>query len=52
MSYESFDDKKFDLRPFLQGQTGSFSLAHTGTYMVDTLFASGTDEGRLLTSVV
>ena len=26
MSYESFDDIKFDLGPFLQGQTESFSL--------------------------
>ena len=49
MSYESFDDIKFNLGPFLQGQTGSFSL-HTGTYIQWIHFASGSDAGRLLSS--
>ena len=33
MSYKFFHGIKFDFGPLLQGQTGSFSLAHTGTYI-------------------
>ena len=52
MSCESFDDIEFDLRPFLQGQMGSFSLVHTQEHVSGGYtFASGTDAGRPLFSL-
>ena len=53
MSYESFDDIKFDLGPLLQGQMGSFGLVLVCWSIispVDTFLHLGRDAGRGLVS--
>ena len=52
MSYESFDDIKFDLGPSFKGKWGHLVLSTQEHVSGGYTFASGTDAGRPLSSFV